>query len=576
MPQPTPRRPGARVLARTCRSAVWTTWAACVVTLAAGCDRPGAGRVIESAGVRAHFAVQGTNLRDGALASGEDLIVEFSQAVDASSCGARSVILLAGRRRRLAGAAVRCSGTAIRIPASLLRSLTPAEPLTLRLDGGPAPCALRSAAGERLREPYSVSFRVGAATVADLTGPTLVASRPEPGTSDAPAGTSIELRFSEPVTTSSAHDAIVVRAGGDAVPVRIRFSPDRRRALIRPQEPLPAGARVVAEVHRSLTDDAGNPLAPGSATCLEFRTRPSPRREIDEDFAYDDFADRPATNCAWGEIEAPGRLVARFGATPLPCLDEVPVTDLGDRDEVRFQILVRSHEARGGLASALRLRFSRTAGGQPLGAVRIEAGPAGDDLLDGSFQANRRRAQLAVVADHGADLAWEPDDTSGVTVEVPFEQPLVVPPGAPLLLDVELSVEPGARLAASADTEVRALVRGSARERLLPSACLMVCGADSVARSLWYDSGTGDPQWRSALVETDEDVPGTSAVVEFQTAPADARGLPDLAAASQWEDDLAATPTWRFVRFRVRFDGASWEGRTPRLDRIVMPFDLPR
>jgi hypothetical protein len=66
---------------------------------------------------------------------------------------------------------------------------------------------------------------------------------------------------------------------------------------------------------------------------------------------------------------------------------------------------------------------------------------------------------------------------------------------------------------------------------------------------------------------------GIRAQVDFQVAPAGPEGGPDVDGASSWDADLNELPSFRFVRFRTRFDGFPFDGELPRIDRIVMPFE---
>ncbi|MCE9638086.1 MAG: Ig-like domain-containing protein [Planctomycetes bacterium] len=557
-----------------------------------GCDPPPAREVLLGAEPAAPFRIETTNVRNGLLGPHDDLLVRFSCAIDPASVGPRSVVIEtyaaeSVRRRRISGASAVLEGDTLRFPATLIASVIGDDPAQVRMEGGASPCALRAADGETLAVREVVGFRRAVEGRTDMEGPTLLASRPADGATDVPPGAAIELRFSEPLAIGSAlsGDGVSLRADGHEVAARLRLSADRRRMLVRPQTALAAGASVEVEVRRCLVDDAGNPPATGSPMVVHFDVCPTSLHEIEESFSCDDYLDRTRTDCAWGEIEAPGLLVPRCGPVPMPALDVEPTTDLGDRDEIRFQVRIRGDEALDGLASGLRLRFSQTTAAGPLRAVVVEGGPTIDDSLEPWFQGNRDRARLQVLATRHESLPWESDGAQGAVVDVPFEQPLALSAGQAVLLDVVLAVEPGARLAAAPDSDGRALVRGGPRDRAVPSAVLLVSGASPVARSLWYDAGVASPRWRAAILETAGGVagatPDTSAggaagamvVAEFQTAPADSAGNPDAAVASPWEGNLALVPSWRFVRFRLRFEGGSSDGRMAPVDRVLMPFE---
>lgn len=537
-----------------------------------GCDRGAAPR---GAAVEDHaepFVLAGSNLVAGSLPAGEDLVLRFTRPIDVRAFGPRSVVITSPRRRRLTGSAVRVTHDSLRIPGDRLRGLAPGEPLVLRVEGGASPCSLRATDGAPLGSRLVVSFRCSGVGTDDLTGPSLVASRPADGDEEVAPGAVIELRFDEPLGAAPLDDAITVRESGRPLPARLRASADRRRVFIHPAWSPAPGSMVEVVVHRSLADATGNLLDRSSRARVRFRVRRDPVREVEEDFSSDEFLDPTVTDCAWGEQDAPGVLVPRCGTTPLPCLTSEVTTDLGARDEIRFQILIHADETTGGFGSSLRLRLTHVDDGA-VRSVRVEGGPIDDDHLDPWLQGNRDRARLELLADAEGPLDWEPAGPGTAVVDIPFVQPLSLERGVPILLDVTVTPEPGVRLAAATDAAGRALVRGAGRERLIPAVELRVAGAEPTARSTWYDSGDPAPLWRPASVEIADDVPGARVIAEFQTAPSDARGRPDVTLASAWDADLGLVPAGRFVRFRLRFDGAAADGRMPRVDRVVMPYD---
>ena len=66
---------------------------------------------------------------------------------------------------------------------------------------------------------------------------------------------------------------------------------------------------------------------------------------------------------------------------------------------------------------------------------------------------------------------------------------------------------------------------------------------------------------------------GPATVVEFQAAAIGDDGGPDLGRTSAWESRLEDLPSFRFVRFRVRFDGLGAGRDAPHVDRVTMPFE---
>ena len=81
------------------------------------------------------------------------------------------------------------------------------------------------------------------------------------------------------------------------------------------------------------------------------------------------------------------------------------------------------------------------------------------------------------------------------------------------------------------------------------------------------------PGWQPASVVVAFSDPGVRVVVEYQSAPGGLDESPDASRASSWMRDLAQLPAFRFVRFRVRFEGSPEADEAPRLDRIVLPYE---
>lgn len=497
----------------------------------------------------------------------------FTQAVDPRTIGPRSLRVLRADGRRVVHSSFEVDGATVRIRPEPARGLPRTEDLRLRVAGGASPRAVRSLEGAALDDAFELALRAPAGGVADLEGPAVVGSQPADGARDVVPGTSIELRFSEPISAGAVRsgDAVTVSVDGVAVAVRARLSADRRRVLVRPDTSIPPGAAVGVEVHPCVLDRAGNPLREGSARRMRFRTRDSTLHEIVEDFVCDDMSDPAATDCAWGEPGSPGFLVPRCGATPAGSAAPAPDTDLGDRPEIRFLLHVRAGDVPGGVATGIRLRFATTSDRGPLLAAVVDGGVFGLEALDPSFEGSRRNADLAPLAHAAGPFAWEVEG-AGAVVDVPFAEPLRLSGADDLLFDVRLRVTPGSRLAAGADDERRTLVEDGGRVRLAPAAAVLVAAGSPRAGSRWYDTGVARPDWGTAQVLTDVGDPGVRIVAEYQSAPGDAAGAPDDGLASPWERDLSRLPSQRFVRFRLQFDGAASGAAPPRVDRVVLPY----
>jgi hypothetical protein len=264
-------------------------------------------------------------------------------------------------------------------------------------------------------------------------------------------------------------------------------------------------------------------------------------------------------------------LVGRSGAVLVGPDAGEPALDLGESSTLHFQIVVPGSESPDGLASTLRVEFAASPPGARLLSATVEAGPTTLDAADPSFAANRAAARLATVARVVEPVDVDANDGGRPFVDVAFEAPLRLDSGRPVLLDVRLELDPGARVAAWRDVGSLALLEG--RSGVAPAASLLVTPASPQARSLWYDTGVTYPGWRPGSVFSVEADPGVSVVAEFQSAPADVEGAADAARASPWDADLERLPAHRFVRFRLRFEGTPDNGASPRIDRIVLPYE---
>lgn len=549
--------------------------AACLALLAAlsltACDPTGSATDLAKAAQSPAFELA----RHRVAASGV-ITLRFTRALDAGSIGARSVTLFS------AGEQIRCrlriADDELRITPQTGRRRAGHDVLTVRLEGAPSPSAIRDQSGEPLpgRVEFEVTVRPGSA--ADLTPPELVESVPSDGALEVAPGAQIGLRFSEPLDRSAARSDRALRLLVDGAPVafRQRLSVDRTTLIVRPRSPLPPGAVVNVVLTSFLVDVAGNPVRQDRG--VQFHVAVSQLHEIVEDFASSDMADPGLTSCSWCGLSDPGYLVWASGRRVVgPIADEGEVFDLGDRSRVRFQLVVPPDDdlSTEAFASGLRLVFATGDVRSGIGTATVEAGVSELDAAGPSFEGNRAVSILRMVGSvpsHAPLDVRRGEDGLGVA-EIHFPEPLAMPAGRSVLLDVELTLAPGVRLAGVPDEAGDALVDGSPGPRLLPIAQLLVTGGAPQARSLWYDSGQDRPEWRRQAVTGPIEHPGIRSQIEFQVAPVGPDGAPDLDLASPWEPELDQLPPCRFVRFRARFEGFPFDGELPRIDRIVMPFE---
>lgn len=544
----------------------------CVAAALLGCEPAGQVKAFAPSTDAADLRFVGSSADRRAIVTGEALELRFSAAIDPSTVGPRSVRVERVGSGRPVPTTVRCTGDVIRVMIDPARAPKAGEALRVVVEGAPSPRALRSTDGVELPARVVIEVRAGGAGV-DFVGPTLVASHPQDGTADVTPGAAVELRFSEPLAHTRAGDAVSVEVRGVAVAATVRASADRRRLLVRPVAPLPPGADVTVAVNPWVTDDAGNPFGGGATQSIRFRTKSTALSEIREEFVSDEMSDAAATIAAWGIAPEPDLLVGRSGFACAVTNDARYVGDFGERETLRFQVVVRRDEVCGALASALRIRFAAIPAGLllPVTEAWVEGGSFRLDDLDPSFDGNRRFAALGALAESTVHATWEADDRGGGVCEIPFRTPLVLDGTGPVLLDVSLTLAAGTRVAGRPDPEHAALVEGGNRDRLRPVAALVTSGGVPCARSLWYDTNCAAPRWLPARTVTLSAGEGRRVSVEYQAAPAAADGSADEAAASPWSERLDLLPPWRFVRFRVRFDRLD-TGGPAAIDSITMPF----
>jgi hypothetical protein len=553
-----------------------TAAAACMALALAGCEPAGKVAPFTPDAQSVALRVTGTSADRLPLRAGEPVRVTFSAPLDGASVGPRSVRVERSGSGRPLPVELRCEGSVLLVRVDPARPSRSGETLRVVLEGAPSPRALRSADGAELDARVCFDVVIGGGS-ADLVGPALVASNPVDGATEVTPGAAVELRFSEPLASGRAGDAVAIHVGGAAVPTRIRASADRRRLLVRPAAPLPPGSEVTVAVNPWVTDDAGNPVVDAPSGRIRFRTKSTMLCEIREEFISDEMADTGATLASWGAAAEPDLLVSRAGFACAVGPDSPFGSDLGDRETLRFQVLVRPEDCCGTLASGLRVRFAAIPGGllAPISEAVVEGGAFRLEHLEPSFDGNRRFAALATLAESNGNGVWESDGRGGGFCDIPFRTPLQLDGTRPMLLDVSLVLVAGSRVAGCADAERAALVEGGTRERQRPLAALVTSGGTPTARSLWYDTVCDAPRWQPArTVELGARDSGRVSV-EYQAAPAVSAGshaVADETAASAWMDRLDLLPPWRFVRFRVRFEGADRGGAPAALDSVTLPF----
>lgn len=546
----------------------------------AGCEPEEPADLLAPARVPARFTVVSPTT-EPVIGPTDGVTVSFSATVDRRTVGSRSVRVLTADGTRFKRVHVSAKGEVLHVRPSDGHAFPAGERLVLRIEGPPSLRALRSADGDLLDGRHEIPFTVDAQVSLDLVGPALESVSPAPGAAVIAPGSHFTLHFSEPISHRPVRRGrgVALRVDGRSWDAVLRLSRDRRALVVRPAQPLPPNAEITLDLDAGILDSAGNPFV--GDVRLEYRTRADSLHELTEDFEGADMADPGATNCRWAEPSWPGELV--WGAGSLAVGDESlsgPRSALPLGTEVTFHVVYPADQLPPqGFASGLRLEFE---GGETPGgvvSVHVRAGPTFLEQSDPTFAGNEQVSALATVArvEDGLDVEADADDDGGGVAEIPFDRPLMLQSGSGLLVEVDLVLAEGVRLSAVADPEGRALVLGhAARDGALPVARLLVTGGRAQARSLWYDSASWAPDWHSAVVEATGVAAGARLIVEFQTAPGDGQGRPDAAQADRWVQDLADALPLRFVRYRVRFEGAVAQDDLPRVDRIVLPYVTAR
>ncbi len=562
---------GTRIRLRSVTAAVLL---AATASALVACDPPPAEELVLGPGAAERFAVERSSSDRGSVASDGAVVIRFTRDVDPRSVGSRSVRVTKSDGRRALRVRAYAAGRELRVAPLPGREFPVDETLRLHIDGSPSPRSVRAKTGESLDRAFDATFRASAVR-GDLVGPRLASSSPRDGAPDVPAGATIELRFDEPVASGSvtSGDAVTLRVEGRVVPARLALSGDCTTVVVHPASPLPPDRRVDVELHDGLLDAAGNPLDGGSARFLMFHTRRTSLHELAEDFVDSARADSHATSCGWDDPETPGVLVGRSDTVLVAPGAGEPLLRLDESPSLHFQLLLPGDDVPDGLASAFRLEFADAPAASRVLAAVVEAGPTGLDAPEPSFLGNRGSAELRPVARVVDPIDVEIASSSGgrAFVDVVFDEPLRLEAGRSVLLEVRIELTPGVRVAAYPDAALHALVEGHGG--VAPAASLLVAPATPRARSLWYDTGTPIPGWRTGVIVRSDADPGVRVAAEYQSAPAGGDGAPDAARASPWEPDLERLPAYRFIRFRLRFDGAPENGNAARIDRVVMPYE---
>lgn len=556
------------------RSAFVATLVAASASVLVACDPPPAEDLVLGPGPAEKFAVERTSAERGPVPADGAIVIRFTREVDPRSVGSRSVRVTKPDGRRPLRVRAWAAGRELRVAPLPGREFPVDETLRLHLEGSPSPRGVRSKSGESLDGAFDATFRASAVR-GDLVGPRLADSLPRDGATDVPAGGTVELRFDEPVASGSvtSGDAVTLRVENRIVPARLALSGDGATVVVHPASPLPPDRRVDVELHEGLLDAAGNPLDRGSSRSVTFHTRRTSLHELSEDFVDSARADTHATSCGWDDPETPGVLVGRSDSLLVAPGTGEPGLDLGDTPALHFQLLLPGDDVPDGLASAVRIEFATAPDGARLLGAVVEAGPTALDAPEPSFLANRGSAELRPVARVVDPIDVESAANPGgrAFVDVVFDEPLRLEAGRSVLLDVRIELTSGARVAGYPDAALHALIEG--HSGVAPAVSLLVAPATPQARSLWYDTGTPIPGWRTGVVVRSDSDPGVRVAAEYQSAPAGGDGAPDVTRASPWEPDLERLPAHRFIRFRLRFDGAPESGNAARVDRVVMPYE---
>lgn len=541
-----------------------------VATLCAACD----GDIVSTrwnASSEQGLQLVTSDVSDGVHAGRGAIRLEFDRPVDAASVGPRSVRVERPGGRRVRRVQVWSSGASVFVAPPPERAFPTDVDLRLRIEGGGSPRSLRALDGTALGAATDLTFRVLQRRRSDLEGPRLLESLPAAGATDAAPGSHVQLVFDEPLARAPVRsgEGVIVRVDGLPVPARLRLSPDLTRLVVRPRQHLPPGAHVSVEVQPSLLDLSGNPA---ETVQVAFRTRATRLRELSEDFVTTDMLDGAGTTGGWALPEAPGFLVARAGRLQWAPLDGgTGRAALPAAERVRFQVLFPAVDAPGGIASALRVHLTGADEGDVLPSAAVDLGVTTLFRVDPTFEANRRASDLQSFASMPESLPVEVDEDGAPYVDVTFDAPAVLLPRTALLVDVELLLPLGVRVAASQDPGALALVENLGAGVLVPAVDLLVSGGPPQARSAWWDSGVTRPGWQKAVV-SGAATAGEDYVIEFQTAAATPDGVPDLDRASEWGPELSQQPALRFVRFRITFARLAPRGSEIRIDRVVLPY----
>lgn len=502
--------------------------------------------------------------------AGDVVRLRFDATLDAKSVGPRSVRLLGRTGRSGDAVELRCVGEELWIATA---SLPPGEVTVVQVAGAPSPRALRSSDGSALESEVRVALDVREGSARDLSGPVLLKTHPAGGATDVRVGTTISLTFDEPLARGSvrAGDAVVLLVDGRPVRSRQRLSHGGSTLAVRSARPLPPGSRVEVRLTEALLDRAGNPVDAGSV--LEFWTQSDALHELTEPFLTSEMLDPSATTSDWASRSNAGGLVAATRRLALGASDGEPQ----ERDAAtvsggaRVQLLLPAVDLPAGYASGLALRVRGLGVDDEVTVRSLRVGLTDLQRLERSFDANLRATQVQYAREEGVTTRAGSSVEDGV-VELPFELPVPTVGGMGLLVDVELELPAGVELETVASVGDVSLDDDGIAGRS-PDVALYLTTGTPIARSRWYDSGFGRPDWREAQVEMAVGDVG-QVRFEYQAAPARADGAADALFASDWELSPADLPRYRFIRFRVRFEAFDDRGHPAVVERVSLPFTV--
>lgn len=509
------------------------------------------------------------------------LDLRFSQSVDSESLHEDTVRVVREKDDRAVPVHVSSDGSDITVSPPAPFGFAADTKYAVVIRGFPSLTAVRSSDGRPLDHSARFDFTTGQAYRPDPVPPAVGSIQLVTGANE---DWSIDVRFTEAVSPSSVEPGVTLRVqilpSGDEIPGKVIAGRFARAFRFYPDSESPGGV-IRVSLTGGVTGLSGAPLALGELTSKTFTLpRPSSSKalgEIAEDFSTSRMMDPAGTTALWNDVRFPGALVGEPASTTL----FLPESDPSSKDSIEL----------GPQTVRIRILLTQEELGVPRDLTGIVLEGAAGGLVPATYSgiSVRLTPTLRTALDaQGSDVAAPTTvlDERELRITGPTEGGLQIPFDRTYSYDGRTNLVLEIRIGAGSHTNVleaypvspsEAVVETSGRtlgERLflgLESFSLV-----PTARSRFYDSGVADPVYLSPIIHPMSLPPGVTLTISYQGAhelgPDGGPLAGDPSSMSDWVRDVTALSGYRYVRFRMEFDGVSSNGAEPAVDDLIVPF----